>query len=581
MLDSWLEYVESSYDSDKEGGIYYLKPELLNASSKNVGSLDILTKLFPVKERVLSVHANRNGKIHSTSFFDIYFYNNEYNHLLQKDFKLLYEIPLEEKCEKLETWLNAKGKDLPHASDLKTYFLSRRILSIGNKEMLRSYFQMLMYLYYLTNSYDYFNQLSDFFEKKKVDELLKIHNFKKKEFYLQWIRESLYDYFKLKPFVASLLYPELVNKCLIAENKDLYYCCSCEDLQQEAKALFNNYMHRIEESDWKPEIAFALSDINAQDSEHFYIPIMTELFEWMQIAPHKFYPALFPIVIQSGDKKYLSFNLHFHLKEVFKDLKRFDEILSEQRLGNSENIQTIKKFYELYQRNNYEPIEFQENSNNVPEIVDKLSCQLDELKQIANKLNILRIEWTKKKRLKHIESFIQRIDLIRDEILKTTLHLSYVDKLNNKIDSLRRNIEKYEIDAAVQPKNLEKGDLIRLKNNWLTIIKNKEVVNKKINVFRIEKFLSNNMVKLYGIMEELPVIAMEAIPIDGKSDRYIYYGSTLFSLNNHSYYMDHFKNSAYNINQSIYDAMKVYDFEFVHEVQHWLRSENRGDLYKM
>ena len=82
-------------------------------------------------------------------------------------------------------------------------------------------------------------------------------------------------------------------------------------------------------------------------------------------------------------------------------------------------------------------------------------------------------------------------------------------------------------------------------------------------------------------MEELPVIAMEAIPIDGKSDRYIYYGSTLFSLNNHSYYMDHFKYSAYYLNQSIYDAMKVYDFEFVHDVQQWLRSENRGDLYKM
>lgn len=576
-----LEYVESSYDIDKEDDIYYLKPWLLNSSSVNVKSLDILTKLFPVKERVLSVHANRNGRIHSTSFFDIYFYNNEYNHLLQKDFKLLYEIPLEEKCEKLETWLNSKGKNLPHASDLKTYILSRRIINIGNKEMLRSYFQMLMYLYYLTNSYDYLNQLNDFFEKKKVNDLLKIHKFKNKRYYLQWIRESLYDFFKYRPLVASLLYPELVNNCLTVENKDSYYCCTCEDLQQEARALFNNYMHGIEESDWKAEIAFALSDINDQDSEHFYIPIMTELFEWMVDAPHKFYPALFPVVIQSGDKKCLSFNLHFHLKAVFKDLKRFDEILSAQKSSNSENIHTIKKFYELYKRNNYEPIEFQENSISVTEIVDKLSCQLGELQQIANKLNFLRKEWHRKKRVKYIESFIQRIDLVRVEFSKTTLQISYADKLKSKIDSLYRYIRNYEMDVVSHPQNLEKEDLIRLNDNWLTFIGSKEEINKKVNIFRIEKFLSNNMVKLYGVMEEIPKVALNAIPIDGKSDRYICYKSTFSLSYYHSYYMDHFKNSSYNINQSIYDAMKEHDFEFVHEVQHWLRSENRGDLDKM
>ena len=89
------------------------------------------------------------------------------------------------------------------------------------------------------------------------------------------------------------------------------------------------------------------------------------------------------------------------------------------------------------------------------------------------------------------------------------------------------------------------------------------------------------MVKLYGVMEEIPKVALNAIPIDGKSDRYICYKSTFSLSYYHSYYMDHFKNSSYNINQSIYDAMKEHDFEFVHEVQHWLRSENRGDLDKM
>ena len=87
---------------------------------------------------------------------------------------------------------------------------------------------------------------------------------------------------------------------------------------------------------------------------------------------------------------------------MFKDLKRFDEILSAQKSSNSENIHTIKKFYELYKRNNYEPIEFQENSISVTEIVDKLSSQLDDLKKHAKKLNLLRIEWHRKKRVKYI-----------------------------------------------------------------------------------------------------------------------------------------------------------------------------------
>ena len=104
------------------------------------------------------------------------------------------------------------------------------------------------------------------------------------------------------------------------------------------------------------------------------------------------------------------------------------------------------------------------------------------------------------------------------------------------------------------------------------------------NVYKIDKII-NDEVKLNGYYSLLPKTDLIAIPIDGIADASIYYmptktvyrGAAKALVVNRGYYLEHFK-SCYVNDKVYYDIVKEKGFEFVHEVQHWLREEFKQDL---
>ena len=335
-------------------------------------------------------------------------------------------------------------------------------------------------------------------------------------------------------------------------------------------------MERIEKPDWDPCVAFALSDINTIDSEH-YIPIMSKLRTMMLGSPQKFFEALFPVIISSKDnnKRYLSFNAHFHLKEVFPNLGDFDKLI--QKKFNTEPV--LRRFYKLYRKNNCEPIELTDHFGRIPDIVDKLHEGLNELEDVAAEINVLREKWHHEKKVKSIGTFVNQLTGMKDNLSKGTLRIKYVDELEEDIDSLIAYIKNYKRKVTDISEFIEVGDLIRFKENWFFSYRNREAFNSDINVFMVEQLLPNKLIKLDGVMGIIPMNALEPIPVDGKSDKSIGYRSNGYLDISQSYYMDYLNHSAYSINQSWRDVFKELDFEYVHEIQHWLRSKNKGDLF--
>ena len=233
----------------------------------------------------------------------------------------------------------------------------------------------------------------------------------------------------------------------------------------------------------------------------------------------------------------------------------------------------------MYRKNNCEPIELTDHFGRIPDIVDKLHEGLNELEDVAAEINVLREKWHHEKKVKSIGTFVNQLTGMKDNLSKGTLRIKYVDELEEDIDSLIAYIKNYKREVTDISEFIEVGDLIRFKENWFFSYRNREAFNSDINVFMVEQLLPNKLIKLDGVMEIMPMNALEPIPVDGKSDKSIGYRSNGYLDISQSYYMDYLNHSAYSINQSWRDVFEELDFEYVHEIQHWLRSKNKGDLF--
>ena len=97
------EYVNVYKKGKTDIKVCYLTPSLYQRENRvEVSCLDLLEKLFPIGEA--DKFDSSPGRICNANSFDIYFYNNEYDHIFQKDFDSLYTLSLQECCDKIDLW---------------------------------------------------------------------------------------------------------------------------------------------------------------------------------------------------------------------------------------------------------------------------------------------------------------------------------------------------------------------------------------------------------------------------------------------------------------------------------------------
>jgi len=129
----------------------------------------------------------------------------------------------------------------------------------------------------------------------------------------------------------------------------------------------------------------------------------------------------------------------------------------------------------------------------------------------------------------------------------------------------------------MQKENFEKGDFIKLQNPLK--YSNKQL--DPLNIFQISE-INGEIACLSNVSEKLSLSELLPIPISKKNDdRWIYYSCPTFAAyqksapfsTDYSYYMDYLKSEE----KPLYDMIMEKNFEYVHEIQHFLK-EIHGEI---
>jgi len=139
----------------------------------------------------------------------------------------------------------------------------------------------------------------------------------------------------------------------------------------------------------------------------------------------------------------------------------------------------------------------------------------------------------------------------------------------------------------MNPYNFVRRDIVRLRNREKYEVLRLD--DGKCDVFWIES-MSSDTVRLDHIFEPIPIYEIEPLPIDGKSDKPIYMDVVIAASTvgegddvpvrtiDKTYYKDALKRVFDDQGKTLYDELLQKDFQYVHEVQHWLRKGGPIDL---
>lgn len=139
----------------------------------------------------------------------------------------------------------------------------------------------------------------------------------------------------------------------------------------------------------------------------------------------------------------------------------------------------------------------------------------------------------------------------------------------------------------MNPLKFKTNDIVRLKEG------------AKYKVYRLDKGANNiyrieasnaDAVRLGYIFDLVPYWDIEPLPVDGKADKYVYLDVVVAANTvedesqaairtiDKTYYVDALKKIKVEDGKTLYDEYQQQDFQYVHEVQHWLREKGYLDL---
>lgn len=183
-------------------------------------------------------------------------------------------------------------------------------------------------------------------------------------------------------------------------------------------------------------------------------------------------------------------------------------------------------------------------------------------------------------------------------------HVALSLSVLSKDTSYKKNRVKNVIARLVRKKKLDErmnrmvdvippfevGDFVMIKD--VSKLKVEATGYTRNNVLKI-KNIEDDKYKLDDIDDMVGLDEIDAIPIDGVHDRSIYYDpivcasvigpgeSAPIRKTDYSYYMKKFENCLDTNKRTFSDVIKEQGYQFVHEVQHWLREECGSDELKV
>lgn len=458
-----FQYIHRGYSSlltTASADLIYLNKELLPQKSQNgtiivepdnpPKSLDILRYLFPNEDGYQYYYAGRYQRIGSSSSFEHYFYNYEYSHLTKQEIESLYNAnDLAEACKMIDGWK-------PFSMDFETYLLTRDVLGISNKKVLRKYFQFLLYASYCYPSMNYSIQGYLFLRKGDVSRIIDACGFETVDKYKSWLKAGLDELFEVSPIIPSLfvrrpivgLFEDSLNPDPDKDLVSLIY--TVNELQDYALEFLKRYLEQIDNIAWSASIAFKMSSIQ-EDKSKATLPAATELIHDSMMKHFERYSSSIPIYFVQNQSLYFGFNQEFLFHEIFKDKQEFEQIINEERYNEAPDIDLIKAIWPIYKANNYQLVELTKGAGlekNKDIFIKRVLKEFEQYEVINKKMVIIADDWKNGHSLEDVESFISRSKKLRNELNNIKLKLALRDSYSIQVDDMLDQFQEYARDNS-------------------------------------------------------------------------------------------------------------------------------------
>lgn len=590
----------SSFLTTASADLIYLNKDLLPQKSQNGAdivdpdnppkSLDILRHLFPSENGYQAYYGGRYQRIGSSSSFEFYFYNYEYSHLTKQDIEGLFKAnDLGEACKMIDGWK-------PFSKDLETYLLTRDVLGTRNKEALRKYLQFLLYAGYSYQSMNYDIQGYLFLRKGDVNHIIKNCSFGSVDEYKSWLKDGLDELFLVSPMIPSLFIRRpIVGLFENSSNPDPDtvtdpFVYTVNELQDYALELLKRYLEQIDSKDWSAPIAFQMSHIQRDESKDS-LPAAVELLHDSMVKHFERYSSSIPIVFEQNERAYAGFNQSLLFYGTFKDKEEFERIINDEKYKDAPSIDLIKAIWPIYKANGFQNFALPQDTEAE---VAKTTLLRDALKELERyeainlKMDIIAEDWKKGHKLKDVVPFISRANELRKELNDIQWCLKLQEVYSLHLDDMINQFQEYaqtarNLDSTI----LRIGDFIRLKAPVYQklLAEHPENMIYSENIFTIGNISDSGQIMTREANIPVSYDEIEAVLIDGKEDAIVYYDHRIMASyvapgqpvpvheTDYGYYMDHFKRCYDTRKVSFYEMVEKQGFQFVHEVQHWLKDE--------
>lgn len=597
-----LKYIhrgKGSFLTSASDDLFYLNEDLLpknNQAGDNVGepkvkpeSMDILVNMFPEESAYQNWYAGRYQRIYCVSSFEHFFYNYEYSHLKAEDIDRLFnESSIEDVCKLIDTWHE-------FAKDLETYLLTRDVNSIKSKSILRRFMQVLLYAAHKHQSINYLGQNYCFLRKEDVTSILKNCNFTSLDDYIIWFKESMSELTAIEPLIPSI-YMRTPLGATYSENADpALFIFSQQEMKEYCLELLKNYLAKVETDGWQVDTAYYLAQIQ-NDAEGNYLPATsTELHDTM-IAHFKTFSASLPFFADDFSGSVVGYTVKMCFRTVFGDKGEFERLIMASENDDAPEIEMVRAIWPIYKANDCYNFNLPKDLS-VDEakktLFSSVVTDLRSYDEVGKKLDELSEEWHVGHRLNNVNTFVSRANEILNELNSIPLELRSRENTRISAQEMIQSFHEYLRTARDLTEDiLRVGDIIRMKKSIYekNLREHPDNLIYKENLFTVGNISMEGQVMTRESNLPLTYNDIEAVLIDGVEDSVVYFDSkhtmaTYVSPDqtvephrtDYTYYLERFKR-CYDVKRvSYYDWVMELGFQFVHEVQHWLKDKMRDD----
>ena len=569
--------------------LWYLNDELAIVKDQSINnelpeSIDLLRELFPTESGYQVYYQVRKKRIYSVSSFEFYFYNYEYAHLTTKEANELLQMDLPQSFDEL-----VRLSEL-YPKDVETALVTQDVTGFGDAQAIKRYFHIIVGALVIKNtSLNYIPAAFVYLRKEDVNKLIPILGLKNKEGYTEWIKKALLKLLAVNPRAVSNYTHHAINSYHEGTPTDYLYF-SEQEMLDITVTIFKAYLDKISEDKWNVDQALSMSMV-MKSNTHLYEEIADELRKSVLSHFNKYSDKL--LFVGRGENAKASFQPFFRFDDVFPNRDEFEKLIFSVESNTAPNIGQLRAFWPIFKGNGYKDFQLTTNRDEEDETEYNFESETEYLNQYLKydkEIDDLVAAWKNKSRLSECDTVVENCKSLQQKIKAIPLEIKLKEIYSVQLDDVITTVLDYKKHAADISDDIQNGDFVRFREDSY---KGQDILLKEMtNAFTFQGKRRDGYCKLRELNEDIPIAQLQYIPIDGQSDSMIYYDPVVMASivqpgqpvpvhhTNYTYFMNRFeiwKDGEKTFKQIVEEK----GFQFVHEVQHWLREEMQDDGLKI